>query len=216
MPASPMPDGPQDACRPTTSRIPRSRLIRSSSTSPCPILHLRWRQTPASLAAAHLDAGTSLLLRSNVALASDGHLLDLGAGSGAMAMTMARRSPASTVWAVDVNSRARDLCRRNVKRNNLTNIRVATPDDIPEGRTIFQRSGRTPRFESGSPLSGYCSSPGWPGLPTTEPQRSSSKSIWAPIRCSGGLLPRATRPNGSPRSRGFDFCWSALGLNRAL
>ena len=80
----------------------------------------------------HLDAGTSLLLRSDAALASDGHLLDLGAGSGAMALTMARRSPDATVWAVDVNSRARDLCRRNAERNNLSNIRVAAPDDVPE------------------------------------------------------------------------------------
>ncbi len=65
-------------------------------------------------------------------LASSGHLLDLGAGSGAMAMTMARRSPDATVWAVDVNARARDLCRRNAARNNLTNIRVAAPDEVPD------------------------------------------------------------------------------------
>jgi 16S rRNA G1207 methylase RsmC len=79
----------------------------------------------------HLDAGTSLLLRSNAALAPDGHLLDLGAGSGAIAMTMARRSPDATVWALDVNARARDLCRRNADRNELANIRVAAPDDVP-------------------------------------------------------------------------------------
>jgi 16S rRNA G1207 methylase RsmC len=80
----------------------------------------------------HLDAGTSLLLRSDVPLASTGHLLDLGTGSGAIAMTMARRSPDATVWAVDVNSRARDLCRRNASRNNLGNIRVAAPHEVPE------------------------------------------------------------------------------------
>jgi 16S rRNA (guanine1207-N2)-methyltransferase len=79
----------------------------------------------------HVDAGTSLLLRSDPTLASSGHLLDLGAGSGAMAMTMARRSPEATVWAVDVNARARDLCGRNAARNNLTNIRVAAPDEVP-------------------------------------------------------------------------------------
>lgn len=79
----------------------------------------------------HLDAGTSLLLRSEIPLASTGHLLDLGAGSGAIALTMARRSPDATVWAVDVNSRARDLCRRNAARNHLDNIRVAMPDEVP-------------------------------------------------------------------------------------
>jgi 16S rRNA (guanine1207-N2)-methyltransferase len=79
----------------------------------------------------HLDAGTSLLLRSDAPLASTGDLLDLGAGTGPIALTMARRSPNAMVWAVDVNSRARKLCERNAKRNKLTNIRVAHPDEVP-------------------------------------------------------------------------------------
>ncbi len=78
-----------------------------------------------------LDAGTSLLLRSGVPLATTGHLLDLGAGSGAVALAMAQRSPGATVWAVDVNGRARDLCRRNAERNGLANVRVAAPDEVP-------------------------------------------------------------------------------------
>lgn len=79
----------------------------------------------------HLDAGTSLLLRSDVPLASSGNLLDLGSGTGPMALTMARRSPSATVWAIDVNSRARALCERNARRNKLTNIRIAHPDEVP-------------------------------------------------------------------------------------
>ena len=39
----------------------------------------------------------------------DGRLLDLGCGSGAIALAMAKRSPAATVWAVDTNERARAL-----------------------------------------------------------------------------------------------------------
>jgi 16S rRNA (guanine1207-N2)-methyltransferase len=80
----------------------------------------------------HLDVGTSLLLRSDVALASTGDVMDLGSGAGPIALAMARRSPDATVWAVDVNSRARDLCRRNAERNHLANIRVASPDDVPD------------------------------------------------------------------------------------
>lgn len=79
----------------------------------------------------HVDAGTSLLLRSDPPLASSGDVLDLGAGSGAMALAMARRSPGATVWAVDVNVRARRLCERNAERNGLTNIRIARPDEVP-------------------------------------------------------------------------------------
>ncbi len=44
---------------------------------------------------------------------------------------MARRSPDATVWAVDVNTRARELCARNAERNALSNIRVAAPGDVP-------------------------------------------------------------------------------------
>ena len=78
-----------------------------------------------------LDAGTSLLLRSNPPLASSGDVLDLGCGAGPIAMTMARRSPAAVVWAVDVNERALDLCRANALANGLDNIRVCRPEDVP-------------------------------------------------------------------------------------
>ena len=46
-----------------------------------------------------------------------------------------RRSPAGrpapTVWAVDVNERARALCAANAAANGLTNVAVAAPDDVP-------------------------------------------------------------------------------------
>ncbi len=79
----------------------------------------------------HVDTGTSMLLRSALPLASTGDLLDLGAGAGPIALTMARRSPGATVWAVDVNSRALELCTRNAERNGITNIRAVRPDDVP-------------------------------------------------------------------------------------
>ena len=79
----------------------------------------------------HLDTATSMLLRAELPIASSGDLLDLGCGAGPIALTMARRSPDATVWAVDVNVRARDLCRRNAERNALTNVRVVSPDDVP-------------------------------------------------------------------------------------
>lgn len=78
-----------------------------------------------------LDAGTSLLLRANPPLVTSGDVLDLGCGAGPIAMTMARRSPAAVVWAVDVNERALDLCRANALANRLDNIRVCRPDDVP-------------------------------------------------------------------------------------
>jgi len=81
----------------------------------------------------HLDSGTSLLLRASLPLAPAGDLLDLGCGSGPIALTMARRSPAATVWAIDVNERARALCTRNAERNGIPNVRVCHPADVPDG-----------------------------------------------------------------------------------
>jgi len=79
----------------------------------------------------HLDTATSMLLRADLPIAASGDLLDLGCGAGPIALTMARRSPDATVWAVDVNARARELCGRNAERNALTNVVVVSPDDVP-------------------------------------------------------------------------------------
>src|SRR5687767_13446666 len=77
-----------------------------------------------------LDTGTDLLLREAPAPPASGVLLDLGCGAGAIALTLARRSPASRVVAIDVNERARTLCAGNAARNGLGNVDVAAPDAV--------------------------------------------------------------------------------------
>jgi 16S rRNA (guanine1207-N2)-methyltransferase len=78
-----------------------------------------------------LDTGTRLLLLEAGAPAPEGHLLDLGCGAGAIALTLARRSPGATVWAVDVNERAVELCRENAAHNGLANVTACAPDAVP-------------------------------------------------------------------------------------
>ncbi|MEO1058253.1 MAG: methyltransferase [Actinomycetota bacterium] len=78
-----------------------------------------------------LDTGTALLLRLGPPLPRRGVLLDLGCGAGPIALTLARRAPEATVWAVDVNRRARELCADNARRLGLDNVVVAAPDDVP-------------------------------------------------------------------------------------
>lgn len=78
-----------------------------------------------------IDSGTKLLLLSAPAPAPAGHLLDLGCGYGPIAITMARRSPDATVWAVDVNERARSLCAANALRNGAPNVKVCSPEEVP-------------------------------------------------------------------------------------
>lgn len=79
----------------------------------------------------HLDTGTAVLLREAPVPPSTGDLLDLGCGAGAIALTLALRSPGATVWAVDVNVRARELTALNAARRGVGNVRVSAPDEVP-------------------------------------------------------------------------------------
>jgi 16S rRNA (guanine1207-N2)-methyltransferase len=79
-----------------------------------------------------IDGGTKLLLLKAPAPPATGDMLDIGCGTGAIALTLASRAREATVWAVDVNERARDLCRGNAERNGLANVRVCAPDDVPD------------------------------------------------------------------------------------
>lgn len=78
-----------------------------------------------------LDRGTALLLRSTDQLPPTGHLLDLGCGAGPIAIAAAKRAPGMTIWAVDVNTRARELTASNAVRHGCDNVRVAAPDEVP-------------------------------------------------------------------------------------
>lgn len=97
-----------------------------------------------------IDPGTKLLLLKAPAPAPAGDLLDIGCGTGAVALTMAARSPGSTVWAIDVNERARDLCRANADRNALTNVRVCAPDEVPD-TVRFSTIWSNPAIRIGKP-----------------------------------------------------------------
>ena len=83
----------------------------------------------------HVDPGTKLLLLEAPAPAADApvDLLDLGCGYGPIAVTLARRAPAATVWAVDVNQRALALCAENAAAAGAGGVRAVAPDDVPDG-----------------------------------------------------------------------------------
>jgi 16S rRNA (guanine1207-N2)-methyltransferase len=80
-----------------------------------------------------IDPGTKYLLLDGPrpAPTGTGALADLGCGYGPIALTLAHRAPAATVYAIDVNARARELCAANAVTNGLTNVVVCAPDDVP-------------------------------------------------------------------------------------
>jgi 16S rRNA (guanine1207-N2)-methyltransferase len=94
-----------------------------------PGLHLDLETDAGMFSPGRLDAGTRLLLDVAPPPPPQGDLLDLGSGYGPIALTLAARAPDATVWAVDVNERALELCARNAARAGLANVRCVTPGD---------------------------------------------------------------------------------------
>lgn len=97
-----------------------------------------------------VDVGTMILLRTIPPPPASGALLDLGCGYGPIAMTLAIRSPDATVWAVDVNERARALTVENAVAAGLPNVRVSAPDDVPAA-TRFAAIYSNPPIRIGKP-----------------------------------------------------------------
>ena len=111
---------------------PAAGSARRTVSLALPDLNMTFVSDRGVFAADHIDPGTHLLLQEAPPPPAEGHLLDLGCGYGPIALTMARRAPHATVWAVDVNERALELCAENALRHDLTNVRCVTPDKVPD------------------------------------------------------------------------------------
>jgi 16S rRNA (guanine1207-N2)-methyltransferase len=100
-----------------------------------------------------LDKGTRVLLEhapepARSPDASSRDLLDLGCGWGPISLWLASVRRRSTVWAVDVNSRALDLVRRNAEAAGLGNVHACRPDEVPADVT-FAGMWSNPPIRSG-------------------------------------------------------------------
>ncbi len=129
---------------PTTESVPRDVDLL------LPDMNLTLRTDRGVFGYNRIDAGTKLLLLRAPPPSATGDLLDLGCGTGAIALTMARRSPAATVWAVDVNERARELCRTNAELNEVANVRACDPDEVSEAMR-FATIWSNPAIRIGKP-----------------------------------------------------------------
>jgi 16S rRNA (guanine1207-N2)-methyltransferase len=98
-----------------------------------------------------VDPGTKYLLLDAPAPPGSGALVDLGCGYGPIACALASRAPRAEVWAVDVNERALELCRANAAANDLPNVRVATPDEVPAD-VRFELLWSNPPIRVGKPV----------------------------------------------------------------
>ncbi len=86
-----------------------------------------------------IDRGTRYLLRTGPQpVYSNKHIVDIGSGYGPITCALATWNPQATVWAVEVNERARELCGTNVANLNLTNVKVMSPDHVPPDLLVDQ------------------------------------------------------------------------------
>ncbi len=79
----------------------------------------------------HIDQGTSVLLKHINEMEPNSTLLDIGCGWGPISLALALASPASTIYAIDVNQRSLELTRINAERLGVNNIIITTPEDLP-------------------------------------------------------------------------------------
>lgn len=93
-------------------------------------LDLQLQSDRGVFAYGHLDRGTEILLRTMPDPPAD-DVLDLGCGYGPIAITLALLSPASRVWAVDINRRALELTARNAASVGAANVIASIPGDVP-------------------------------------------------------------------------------------
>ncbi|MEH0937061.1 class I SAM-dependent methyltransferase [Micromonospora psammae] len=90
--------------------------------------------------AARLDPGTAVLLRkAELPTGATGDLLDIGSGYGPISCVLADLAPGATVWAVDVNERARALTAANAARVGAADrVHAVAPDEVPADVTFAQ------------------------------------------------------------------------------
>jgi 16S rRNA (guanine1207-N2)-methyltransferase len=114
------------------SGAPQVASDRRTIALDLPDLSLTLTTDRGVFSADRVDTGSKLLLLEGpAAVAGDRVLVDVGAGYGPIACALARRNPAATVYAVEINERARELCAENAATNGLDNVRVIGPDEVP-------------------------------------------------------------------------------------
>ena len=138
-----------------------------------------------------------------------GDLLDLGCGYGPIACVLADRAPPATVWAVDVNARARELtaAERRPARRWPTGS-GSRPGRRAGRRRRSPRSGPTRRSGSARRSCTSCCCAGCPGSPRTASawlvvaRHLGGDSLQRWLR-RAGLAGRAARqPEGLPGAAG--------------
>lgn len=94
-------------------------------------LALRLQAAAGTFSSGKLDKGTAVLLSLADQFPKQGTILDLGCGWGPIGIAIAKLSPATQVWGVDVNSRSVELANQNAETLGLTNFQGVLSVQLP-------------------------------------------------------------------------------------
>ena len=94
-----------------------------------------------------VDYGSNLLI--NSLPSTSGNILDLGCGYGVIGISLAKLNPGSSVTMVDINERAVDLAKKNIKLNNVTNARVTQSNGFSNVMDKFDMIVSNPPIRTG-------------------------------------------------------------------
>lgn len=92
---------------------------------------IRLQAAAGTFSSGKLDKGTAVLLSLADQFPKQGKILDLGCGWGPVGIAIAKLSPATKVWGVDVNSRSVELANQNSKELGLTNFQAVLSEQLP-------------------------------------------------------------------------------------
>lgn len=94
-----------------------------------------------------LDMGTRILLEALPEL--NGRILDLGCGWGPVGVALGKTYPQAELLLTDVNERAAQLARRNLRENGVTNAQVVTGDGFASVTGSFDAIVLNPPIRAG-------------------------------------------------------------------
>ena len=94
-----------------------------------------------------LDMGTRILLEALPELT--GRALDLGCGWGPVGVALGKRYPGAELVLTDVNERAAELARRNLRDNGVTNARVVCGEGFENVEGAFDLIALNPPIRAG-------------------------------------------------------------------
>ncbi len=77
-----------------------------------------------------VDFGSRLLIETFKETDLDGPILDVGCGYGPIGMAIAKNNPQKRVHMIDVNTRAIELAKKNVEKNDVFNAEIYESDGL--------------------------------------------------------------------------------------